>query len=356
MATGGGLFLVSSLLVALGVGFAAARFGTFGGPIFAALIFGTVVASGFEHPPLPSGLQSALIILLGAILGAQVTRSTLFHLRPIAIPAVVSGVLLVGTGALLGYSLQARDLVSGSVMLATSPGALSVIAAAAIEQDLDVSLVAMFGTVRMAFVLLTIPLLLRGLRPINRTVEGLARFADAAAQSQAGVIQNGTWRQRAALLAIVIAAAVFVEVGSVLAPPIPNFMLAFMGAAVMSLIMTCRTSDFPPALFIAVQAGIGWATGLRVRLDEVQGAGPLIAYALVSAMLLSAAGFGIVCVLRRFGRSPDGDTLSTAPGALEVLVTIAPEHGRSALEVSLFHLVRMIVVIASIPMLLALAR
>jgi uncharacterized membrane protein AbrB (regulator of aidB expression) len=69
-----------------------------------------------------------------------------------------------------------------------------------------------------------------------------------------------------------------------------------------------------------------------------------------------AAGLVIGYVLRLTGRGPRGELLATSPGALEVLIGLAVQYDYEAVQVAMFHLVRLIIVVLSIPLLLQLVH
>jgi membrane AbrB-like protein len=63
------------------------------------------------------------------------------------------------------------------------------------------------------------------------------------------------------------------------------------------------------------------------------------------------AGAVIAYLLRWLGMAPPSDALATSPGALTVMSAAALEQGRGAVEVAAFHLVRILLVMLSLPLL-----
>ena len=124
-----------------------------------------------------------------------------------------------------------------------------------------------------------------------------------------------------------------------------------VGAAAVCLIVGWEI-DVPPWLANLVLIGVGAQIGMRVTRDTLQLLGGQLLPAVAAALILIAGGLGITWVLRRTGRSPRGDTLATSPCALEVLVAIAVERNYGAGQVAVFHLVRVLLVVASVPLLL----
>jgi uncharacterized membrane protein AbrB (regulator of aidB expression) len=78
--------------------------------------------------------------------------------------------------------------------------------------------------------------------------------------------------------------------------------------------------------------------------------------AVISGVLIIGAGLGIAFLLRVLHMAPDGDVLATSPGALNVLSSLAVERGYNAVHVAYFHLVRIVMVIVSLPLVSQLLR
>lgn len=105
----------------------------------------------------------------------------------------------------------------------------------------------------------------------------------------------------------------------------------------------------------AVLIGIGALVGTRVTPETLTALRAAVVPAVLAAVLLIAAGFALTALLRWRGLAPPGDVLATSPGALEVLTVVAVDRDEGALEVGLFHLVRVLLVVASVPLLVRLA-
>lgn len=125
------------------------------------------------------------------------------------------------------------------------------------------------------------------------------------------------------------------------------------GSMVGAAIVTVATGDKPAipkplqeASFIVVGAAIG-ALITRQSLATVRGA---LLPAFLSAGLIILAGIAIAFLLRNLGIAPDGDVLATSPGALTVVSSVALEEGVGAVEVSVFHLVRIVLVVVTLPL------
>lgn len=94
---------------------------------------------------------------------------------------------------------------------------------------------------------------------------------------------------------------------------------------------------------------IGAAIGVLVTRSSLAAMRSVMVPAVLSALLIILAGVAIAYLLRIMGIAPPDDVLATSPGALSAISALAIERGVGPVEVSLFHLVRVILVILSLP-------
>jgi uncharacterized protein len=128
-----------------------------GGMIGAALV--TLITHA--EVPMPPLVRSAALIVIGAAIGVQLTRTVVQTLGTVLVPAILAGVLIIIAGLAISYLLRLLGIAPPGDVLATSPGALSVMSAMAAEQDAGAVQVAVFHLVRIVMVLLSLPLLVR---------------------------------------------------------------------------------------------------------------------------------------------------------------------------------------------------
>jgi membrane AbrB-like protein len=80
----------------------------------------------------------------------------------LAIPVIISCVVLVGTGVILAVVFTRLGLLDiGTAYLGTSPGAMSALIVLALESEAQPMLVVCFHFIRVVFVILTAPLIFR---------------------------------------------------------------------------------------------------------------------------------------------------------------------------------------------------
>ena len=161
MSTGVGLLTY----LALGVvgGFLGSKLkipaGTLIGAMLTIIIFKMAVKVHWE---IPKSFSFVLQVFLGIMVGATFQPELLHVLKKIALPVVISCVVLVGTGIIMAVIFTKLGLLDmGTGYLGTSPGAMSVLIALSLEGSAEPMLVVCFHFIRVVFVILTAPLIFR---------------------------------------------------------------------------------------------------------------------------------------------------------------------------------------------------
>jgi membrane AbrB-like protein len=114
------------------------------------------------HWEIPKNFPFVLQVFLGIIVGASFQPELIQAMKKIAIPVMISCVVLVGTGVVLAIVFTRLGLVDiGTAYLGTSPGAMSVLTVLALESQAQPMLVVCFHFIRVVFVILTAPLIFK---------------------------------------------------------------------------------------------------------------------------------------------------------------------------------------------------
>lgn len=127
---------------------------------------------------------------------------------------------------------------------------------------------------------------------------------------------------------------------------------AMVGAAAVTLLRDVETT-VPGPLKTAALIVIGMVIGAQITRSAMSSVAAVLLPAVLSALLIIAAGLAITLLLRMLGQAPPQDVLATSPGALSVVAGVAVERGAGAVEVAVFHLVRVVLVILSLPLVLS---
>jgi membrane AbrB-like protein len=114
------------------------------------------------HWEIPKGFTFALQVFLGIMVGATFQPDLLHVMKKIALPVIISCVVLVGAGILMAAVFAKLGLLDfGTAYLGTSPGAMSALIVMALDSGTQPMLVVCFHFVRVVFVILTAPLIFK---------------------------------------------------------------------------------------------------------------------------------------------------------------------------------------------------
>lgn len=114
------------------------------------------------HWEIPNSFTFILQIFLGVMVGASFQPELIQVMKKIAVPVVLSCVVLVGAGVLLAVVFTKLGLLDiGTAYLGTSPGAMSALIVLALDSQAQPTLVVCFHFFRVVFVILTAPLIFK---------------------------------------------------------------------------------------------------------------------------------------------------------------------------------------------------
>lgn len=129
------------------------------GAVVAVALLNTVSDLG-PAAALPGPARFLAYALLGWLVGGGVTRDTLRSLGRAALPVTVIVVALLVVGLVLGWVLARTGVMDpATAYLATSPGALSQMAAVANATGADAALVTSVHTARVVVLIVLAPLI-----------------------------------------------------------------------------------------------------------------------------------------------------------------------------------------------------
>jgi len=111
---------------------------------------------------LPKSFAFFLQVFVGIGVSAVFQPELVQVMKKIALPVIISCVVLVGTGVILAIIFTRLGLVDfGTAYLGTSPGAMSALVVLALESQAHPMLVVCFHFIRVVIVILTAPLIFK---------------------------------------------------------------------------------------------------------------------------------------------------------------------------------------------------
>ena len=112
------------------------------------------------------GINFITQVLVGVMVASTFHPDMLKTLKSIAIPVVLSSVMLVLAGCLLAIIIYRLDLLDpATAYIATSPGAMTSLIPLSVEGGANPVIVTCFHFFRLLFILLTAPWILKALSP-----------------------------------------------------------------------------------------------------------------------------------------------------------------------------------------------
>jgi len=127
---------------------------------------GVIVCKLFMHVQweMPKSFGFVVQVLLGVMVASTFHPDMLKTLKSVAIPVVVSSIVLIGVGGILSVIFYRLNLLGASTAyIATSPGAMSALVAMSLEGNANSVVVTCFHFFRLVFILLTAPWIFKAL-------------------------------------------------------------------------------------------------------------------------------------------------------------------------------------------------
>lgn len=328
------------LAVALLLVLIAAAFGHFSLPtpyLFAALLAGILYAL-LARPALfvPRSSSVAAQAVIGVAAGSFLERSTLrevgAHAAPILGTCVATVVLSIVAGLLLTRIAPVDPATAAFGMIAG--GAAGIIS---ISRSLgaDERLVAVMQYMRVLIIVAATPAVAIG-------IFGAAQRAPTAAVADAGNIHRLAFVLLVGAGGLALARAARLPAGGILGPMIV--------AGAVSLIDRPLVAPAPTAVADLAFAIIGLDVGLRFTPHALREAGAILvpAVAMIVAMTLVSAGFGILLTVSTGVSMLDG-YLATTPGGLSAVLALAVGSKTNTTFVVAVQVIRTFLMLAAAP-------
>ena len=328
----------------LAVALAGAGTATAAGLPAAALLGSTLAVAGMALLRLPArvpaALRGAAFAAIGVTLGAGITPSFLSDVArwPLSLAALAvslgAGMALASVALVRLFGMDARTAV-----LATSPGALSYAVAMALEGRGDPRAVVVLQSVRLMAITLLLP-------PVIGTLgEG------APGRAAVSVAMSYPWA-----LAVLAAAWALGGLGARVKVPAAHLLagVALSGAAHAAGLTEGRLPGPLAMLGFAVAGGVIGARLAEVTLRELSAFGR--AAAMVSALGIAVSAAASLAVAGLTGLPFGQVWVAFAPGGVESMAAMALALGYDPVYVAVHHVLRLLGLIAALPLVLRLLR
>lgn len=276
--------------------------------------------------------------LVGVTVGALVDVATLRRLGAESVPValVVLGTLALSIGAGRLLALR-RDVSPATGVFALVAGGASGVVAVARDLGADDRVVAVVQYLRVLVVLLTMP-------AVTALVFGPASGAGTVDAARAGPVADVAFVAVSLALGLLLALVVPVSTMSLLGPLLVSSVLAAGGW--LGPVSVPTVLEWAAFLLIGVQVGLRFT---RTSLASIARMMPAV-LGLVTALVVATAGLGVV-LARLTPADPLTAYLATTPGGLFAVLAVAADTGADVTYVMAVQLLRLLVILALLPVL-----
>ena len=125
---------------------------------------------------------------------------------------------------------------------------------------------------------------------------------------------------------------------------------AMVGAALFTLLRGDAAVPVPGYVQDGALIALGAVIGAGITRSVLVDLKALLVPAVLASLAIILSGVVIALALRWFGAGPADDVLATSPGALSAVIAVAVDRGVAPAEVALFHLVRLLMVLGTLPL------
>jgi membrane AbrB-like protein len=317
------------------------RIGMAAPELFSALLIAIILALAGVGPPRPArpvvmAAQGVLAVTIGLSVRPETLSGLGTHWPAVFGIAVATLAFSVVAGAVLG---RHRDVDPVTGVLGMIAGGATGLAAVAGELGADERTVIVAQYLRVALVVLTMPLVVTYVFAPDTT----AQTASAAAHSVAAQWWAGT----AFLVAAIV---VGTGIATLSRLPIPATLGPLLLTAAVELAGWADGITLPATVLPAAFLAIGWQAGLSFQRSSIAALGRVFVWALLlmAAVIAVCAGLGVL-LSAWTGVSLLQGYLATTPGGLAAVLAVASATHSDATFVAASQIIRLVLMLFSAP-------
>ena len=339
------IWFLLTALVAIAGGYGAMRLRIPAGALLGAMIAVTAFNLLFEKAAMPADMKLISQIATGAYIGARISKKEVAGLKQILIPAVIMTTLLIVFTMSVGMIIhRTQGLSVPTALFGMAPGGIADMTLAAMDFGADVSAVALLQTIRLIFLLIALPPVIRFYGKKNQqSVE--PKKAQAKKQSQKSI----KWEN---LLLTLLVGSVCGIAGKYLGIPAGGIVCSMAGCIVFNILT--ERGCMPVSLRRFVQMLAGALIGTSIGREEVmmmRTMWPVVLMAMACFLLIDIVASALIVRYTDMDRTTA--LFSCSPGGMTDLTLLSEEYGADTLKVAGMHMVRMTSVVAFYPLIIS---
>ncbi len=315
------------------------------------VVVGGLRLAGIDLPRLPSGLEQAIQILLGLYVGSMITKDTLDSMRLLLVPSAITMSWVLSLAFLGGWVLSTFTYLDGLTgILASSTGGLPEMTVIALAANADVNVIVLFQLLRILFVALAFPFVLKFFAGDRRSIRETVNVVKQRVTSVDRIsVKPHTWF--VVIPAGVLGGFAFVQLG------IPAGGMVGAVVVVVAATMLGQSIHFGgQSVLNVLLVGVGLLAvdSMSPELGSAVVSTAVIWPAVLSLVLTVASSLLLAGVLHRVSEW-DYPTcfMAAAPAGLTVMTAMALQYDRDPMPVFIMHMARVLILKTGIPLLLA---
>jgi len=310
--------------------------------------------AGFSLPEAPEIFSPILQVAFGLYLGGKAGKEEMKGIASVLKPALIMLGWALGITFILAYFLtRMTDMSFLTAVLAASPGGAAEVSIIALTTNADVAAVTVMQVTRLFATLIFFPLLIppNGKKPKSNRYNPL--------HTCTYIRKN--WEDAKSVNVVRLLVTIGVTAaGGYLFYQI-NFPVGWMfGAMTAAVILSLKGYhiQLPPSFILNFSmAGLGLILGKTFHGNFLIDLAALYPAVIVNIIILFLAAF---LLAKYYQRTTNWDhstcICSVAPAGINSMVAIAEAHGADVFKVSLLHLVRVLAIKTSLPLIVLFAQ
>lgn len=330
------LCAVTAALVSLAYLFHVPAPALLGGLVAAVVVGAFGGAPGSPYKMIRHAAQALLGISLGLAVRPEAVATIAQAWVPILVTSLVTAVLSIGTGLLLGWWGRVGGITG---VLGMAAGGASGIAAVAKDLGADEPTVILAQYTRVIVVALMTPFIV-----VTWLADGPAQVPTAAE------IPEGSFPLPVQGLLVVVLMLLGVVVGRVTSVPAGALLVPMVLSSLLGISGTLSPAAVPDPVLVVVYVVIGWGAGLGFDIREARRLlRPWYVSLVMTAILMVGCGLAGVWMAMSSPASMLDGYLATTPGGLFVVGTLAVEYDADVALVTTAQLLRILLIVAISP-------
>jgi hypothetical protein len=286
-------------------------------------------------------------LVIGAFLGLKIDRNIFRELRKMLLPALLVSAWMLVLSVTSGFLLYwATHLPLSTALLGSTTGGISEMALLAFSLDADTVAVTLLQLVRVVLFLILMPFLARCVSAKIKRGQGASLEDDETPSDDAA---PGTTDSSGVTVLILVAIAGGLG-GRALGLPAGD-LLGSMAAVGVFNVVKGGLPRVHPTLRSLARVGVGLAIAQEITPETLTLLSEMLFPVLILAVVMILSGLLLSLILYKVTDwSYITCLLVSSPGGLTQMSLVADEVGADALTVSVLHTVRLISVLAVLPL------